>query len=543
MKRIFVAILCLLLLRFAVVVAEPLEMSCEVTVRLIDAETGKTIPGLIRIIDREGTSVSPQLAAGTQDIAKALLPRGLGLKDQPDIDRWSVITGQVRLRLPRETLVLEAFSGLETELARTSLNLSEHETFDITLPLTRFYDAAGQGMRAANTHLHLMKLSREQADRYLLEVPQADRLDALFVSYLERAEVDRDYISNRYTREDLEQLTKVSGTIFGNGEEHRHNFTAQGQGYGHVMLLDIPQLIHPVSIGPGITKTGTDGLPLQRGIDQAHRDKATVIWCHNNLGLERIANQVTGRLDAQNIFDGGAHGSFKDSFYRCLNAGLKVPFSTGTDWFMYDFSRTYAKVDGPLTTESWLKALSRGHSYITNGPFLELRVAGKEPGDPVKLNQSGPVTVEARGIGRVNFQRIEIVQNGQVIHSRICQPESGHFRADLRFDLPLTDPCWIALRIPPPPVKDDPDLKAAVPFNEYGQPLFAHTSAVDIAIGGRTHFDRDTANGLLSEMRRGLRAIHEQGQFADDSEKARVTDVYDEAIVEFERRLVTAGQK
>ena len=174
---------------------------------------------------------------------------------------------------------------------------------------------------------------------------------------------------------------------------------------------------------------------------------------------------------------------------------------------------------------------------------MEFQVAGREPGERVKLDQSGSVTVTAHGVGRVDFQRIELVQNGRVIRSQSSRPEAGHFVADLRFDLPLTAPCWLALRIPPPPVKDDPELRDPVPLNEYGQPLFAHTSAVDVEVGGRTHFDRTVASELLAEMRDGLRTIGEQAQFADDTEKARVIDVYHDAIAEFERRLAAVSRK
>jgi hypothetical protein len=539
-KRLLVIFISCLLLGL-VVVAGHNEGFCRVTVRLTDAETGKAVPGLIRIIDGEGKSIDPRMITDAQGMPKELLSRGLGIKEESSINHWWVINGPASFLLPREELTVEAFSGLETELARTTLDLTDHKSAEASIQLTRFYNAAKQGMYSANTHLHLMKLSRDQADRYLTEVPKADRLDMLFVSYLERADADRDYISNQYTRADLEKIGKASGTVFGNGEEHRHNFAAQGQGYGHVMLLDIPRLIRPVSIGPGIMKTGTDGLPLQRGIDQARRDEGTAIWCHNTLGLERVANQVLGRLDAQNIFDGGPHGSFKDSFYRSLNTGLKTPFSTGTDWFMYDFSRTYAKVTGPLTARSWLRSLSAGRSYITNGPLLEFKVAGKEPGDSINLDQPGSITIEARGIGRVDFQRIEIIQNGQIIRSQACHAESGHYLSETKFELSLTVPCWLALRIPPPPVKDDPELKDSVPSNEYGQPLFAHTSAIAVEIGGRFHFARDVANELLTEMRTNLRTIETQGQFADDTEKSRVTDVYHEAITEFEHRIAKAN--
>ena len=119
---------------------------------------------------------------------------------------------------------------------------------------------------------------------------------------------------------------------------------------------------------------GTDGIPLQHGIKEAHRDGASVLWCHNAFGLEDLPNWMAGLLDAQNIFDGGNHGSYRDTFYRYLNLGMKVPFSTGTDWFIFDFSRVYVAVEGELTSKKWLDQLAAGKTMITNGPFLELEV-------------------------------------------------------------------------------------------------------------------------------------------------------------------------
>ena len=69
---------------------------------------------------------------------------------------------------------------------------------------------------------------------------------------------------------------------------------------------------------------------------------------------------VTGRLHAQNIYDSGITGSYADSFYRYLNVGIKMPFSTGTDWFIFDYGRVYAAIDGDRTTESWCRPCGAG---------------------------------------------------------------------------------------------------------------------------------------------------------------------------------------
>jgi len=506
---------------------------CEVSLALVDSATGRELPGLVRIRRVDGGLVKPA----------ELLPRGLGLAEPRlasyggSIHDWCVLPARTTVRLPREKIVIEAFSGLETEQATLRLDLAANDSADATIPLVRFESMASRGMRSANTHLHLMKISRDEADRYLLEVPRADGLDMLFVSYLERAGANQDYISNEYTAADLAALERRSGVIFGNGEEHRHNFTGFGEGYGHVMLLNIRDLIQPVSIGPGIAKEGTDGLPLQRGIDAARNDGATIVWCHNEWGREALPNFLTGRVHAQNIFDGSINSSYKDSFYRYLNAGLRVPFSTGTDWFQYDFSRVYVNVAGDPTVETWLKSLAEGKSFITNGPFLEFRVSGKTAGETVSLAERGAVEIEARARGRVDFEQIEVVQNGEVIYSAPSRRVGGHYEAGISVRREIDAPCWLALRTPPPPVERDPELRAPAGKNEFDRWVYAHTSAVHVNVAGQSRFDRQVAQQLLQEMQADRDEIGRIGLFADDQERARVLDVYTDGIRALEQRL------
>ena len=111
-----------------------------------------------------------------------------------------------------------------------------------------------------------------------------------------------------------------------------------------------------------------------------------------------------GRTDAReavDFFDGGSRGSYDDTFYRYLNLGMRVPFSTGTDWFMYDFSRVYVDLQGESTVEAWLRSLAAGRNYITNGPLLEFRVAGRALGETVEMSQPGHVSIDAHVRGRL----------------------------------------------------------------------------------------------------------------------------------------------
>jgi hypothetical protein len=281
---------------------------------------------------------------------------------------------------------------------------------------------------------------------------------------------------------------------------------------------------------------------LQRGIERAHDIGATVIWCHNAWGLEDIPSWLTGRLEANNIFDGGTHGSYHSSFYRYLDVGIKTPFSTGTDWFIYDFSRVYVPAKERPTSEEWLQQLAAGRSYITNGPLLEFSVAGQGIGEDVALSAPGPVRVTGRAVGRVDFQQLEVVQGGQVVATVQSRPEGGHFVADLSADLKISESCWLALRTPPPSIPNDPEHATKTSLNEYGRELFAHTSATFVDVAGRRTFAVVAARELLAEMERNREFINGQGIFANEAERQLVLSVYDEGINLMQQRIDKAAE-
>lgn len=469
---------------------------------------------------------------------------------------WYAVASPVRIDVPRSPLTLEAVHGLETEIARRRVDLTGKSAARVTLPLVRFYDTAAKGLRSGNTHLHLMKLSYTEAERYLRVVPQADNLDLVYLSYLRRIPDERTYISNRIVLESLQEtngtssadlagasghapghaaklprtrlLDRISrdGALMATGEEHRHNFHRGGEGYGHVMLLDLKRLIRPVSIGPGIMRSGTDGIAIQRGIRRAREDGASVIWCHNAYGLEDLPNWLAGTIDAQNIFDGGSQGRYEDSFYRYLNLGMRVPFSTGTDWFIYDFSRVYVGVEGRLTSQKWLKALRAGRSFITNGPLLEFQVNDARAGDTIALDAPTELAVRGRATGRSNFSGIELIHNGAVVAHASAQAAGQHFVAELRASIRVDQPGWLALRVP-----EDAGT------NILEKPIFGHTSPIYVHYDGQSVFRPDIARELITEIEHATVIIQAKGTFASPSDRQRILDVYRTAIEQLRGRL------
>ncbi len=512
--------------------ADSTRPTCALTIELVDSQSGEFLPGVVQVRDGAGQLVE----------LPTLVKRGQGIEGEGPIHDWSVLARPATVEVPAEALEIRAFSGLETEQASQRLDLSGTRRSSLRVPLRRFARARQRGYLAGNTHLHLKRLSKAEADRYLTEVPLADGLDVVFLSYLERAVEDLEYTSNKYTLHDLARLSH-GHLHFGHGEEHRHNFDTHGEGYGHILLLDIPYLVHPVSIGPGITRAGPDFPPMRQGIDAARGAGGKVIWAHNLYGFEDIPNWVTGRVDANNIFDGSKRGSYKDTYYRYLNIGLRVPFSTGTDWFIYDFSRAYVISDKPTTPKEWLDRLAAGKSYISNGPLLEFTVEGRQLGDVIELKEPKTLTVRGRAVGRADFKRIELMQNGAVVAKSEARRRDGHFEAALDATLAIDRPSWMALRTVPPPVADEPELREPVGTNEFGGELFAHTSPIYVRLAGREVFDAEVARGLRDEMKAAIEKIKSQAVFDNDEQRHRVLHIYEDAIESLDQRLANTAKR
>jgi len=530
------------------------ESACRLTIELRIDSQPNPMAGLIRITD---------LATGKPLSFSTLISRA---------NHWYVISGRTPLLLPKTKIQIEAFHGLTTQVSTQVEDLTNKSDSSLVIALKTFYDPAKRNLVAGNTHLHLMKLTRAEATHYLETVPRADGLDLVFLSYLIRPSEDQNYISNTFSKTDLGALSR-DGLLFGNGEEHRHNFDikgeghghAYGEGYGHVMFLDLLRKIEPASLGSGIMGAGSDGTPLQKGVREARGDGATIIWCHNKFGHEDIPNWVEGLVDAQNIFDGSAIGSYYDTFYRYLNLGMRVPFSTGTDWFITDFSRVYVPINGEITVKRWLAALAEGKSSITNGVFLEFDVervsqpksgstksneTGRtfQPGSTIYARSGEELVITARAVGRNDFKRLELVQNARVINSVTDTGKQGYFEATMKVHLKTTEPGWIAVRIPtdiPSPENSAGTSRVANKVggvDEFGMPLFAHTSPIYIEVDGHRIFQTKVANGLIAEMEDSMKTIVKQGAFANNDERESVLTVYRTGISRV-RNMIDASRK
>lgn len=518
--------------------------TCRLRVRLEDSRSHDPIGGLVRVTPRDGGA--PLVLAG-------LFERPAG---------WFSMPATAELKVPPGRYTIEAIHGIDTEVAREAVECRPDTGTDVVLPLVQFYDAAAEHLRSGNTHLHLLLHSgkkmgvdlhdRADADAYLKTIGASDGLDLVYVSYLTAP--GAEIASNEYTDDDFAHLS-AGVTRFVNGVELRHGgkriadpaAAARAQSretklypldssrssmtYGHVLLLDLVKRSMQASIGPGLSSdlAATDGVPLRAGIRDGRHQGAGIVWCHGTMGLEAVPDWVAGVVDAQNIYDGGNEGTFDTVYYPYLNAGLKVPFSTGTDWGITDFNRVYEKSGQAFSSKAFLHDLTEGRTYITNEPFLEFQAGGQSAGATIALAAAGHVKVRGRATGRSDFVRLQLVQDGRVVREAPSRQVGGHFEADLEVDVPVAQSGWVALRIDPAQPYEIRSRYSGRGVNILGKAIFAHTSPVYVSVAGRPVCDRAAVAVLRGRVDAALRTIDEYGTFATEAERAGIRKIYLEA--------------
>lgn len=525
--------------------AEEKKNTALLDLRLEDARTRGAVAGLVRVTPLEGPAEPVRLA---------------GLFERPA--GWFSMPGEARVAVPPGRYRVEATRGLATTVVRSTVDCAVNPVVKLTLAPVRFYETERPGLRSVNTHMHLLldarlKMgvdlrNRREVDDYLRVVGESDGVDLVYVSYL--TQPDAEIVSNEYTDADLRELSH-GPVLFANGVEHRHGgrrllddpattppgpdgktvFTAEnsspGMTYGHVMLLDLAKRTMLASLGPGLADDpdSTDGVPLRRGMIEAREQGGGVIWCHGSQGLERIPDWFAGVLHAQNIYDGGNQGTFDTVYYPLLNAGLKVPFSTGTDWGYWDFSRVMVSSPEPFTSRVFLRELAAGRTYITNGSFLEFSVNGTESGGTVGLAGPGVLRIRGRAAGRSDFIRLQVVCNGRVVHEVASRPVAGHYEAEIDCPFNATESGWLALRVPPEMPYEIRSRYEGRGVNLLGKAIFAHTSPVYLTVAGRPRHDREAIEQLLARVKMDRARIEAVGVFGDAAGRDALRGIYLEA--------------
>lgn len=458
--------------------------------KLLDGATGEPIAAKLRVV-RISTS-----AYGNDE---AFFPaRSIKTKPTP---YYFYARGEYEIAVPPGRYRIEVVRGIAHEVAMDNAEVGSGNTRVVDFRVPVLKDLQAGRWYSGNTHTHYHLEIEEHPDDRLRMVPPAEALDVSVISYLLRN--DSPYITNRYPVGRLPQFSRY-GTLMDMGEEARNNRTFGEFGYGHCLFLNIPRAVEPVSTGLlSKTKNAPDYPTLSMLCEEAQRIGGTTIWCHNGGGMEMPVAAVLGNLNAFHLGDG--LDADPSRYYGLLNCGLELPLSCGTDWWIYDHNRVYVNVRGEFTYDSWVEGLRAGRTFITNGPLVSLKVNEAEPGGRLRLERPGKVRVVADVLSRLPFERIEIVQDGEVVAEQSAVRGRS---ARLERELDVVQGGWLAARV------------VSKAKSHGGATVFAHTSPIYVRVADTPHRLARAAGRFIDDIEESIRYIRANYRFSSDADRA-----------------------
>lgn len=482
-----------------------------VHLRINDAATGKPTPVRLRVTGPDGTYYAPfgrstEFACGrNEDVTGGHLRLGR--------EAFCHIDGSCEILLPAGVpLRVQAFKGPEYDLLDHTVTLGPGQ-MSLRLAVKRWSDFRSEGWYPGDTRVHFLPPHAAALE--------AAAEDVAVVNLLASVEYVPSQDGTLYPS--AANLTAFSGqapALEAGDVTVAVNTLNRHPALGSVALLHAHRPVFPLAFGGD----EPDDWSVCDWCDQGHRKNGLNVWTnpfdpdHGLTGGEALVALILGKIEAIE-FDGRPRRTpLLPWWYRVLNAGFPVPLvgASGKDSNTVPLGtpRTYAKLNPlePPTYTNWVNAVRNARCFATTGPLLVLDADGHDPGGTVEA--VGTVRVRAFAASAVEFDKLEVVANGQVTGAAAPTHDGQHWSATLKLDHAPVESGWLAARC-----------------TSVRGPAFAHTAPVLVKVGGAPLPRRPDAVAALRKLVEETREWAERvGRYADEKWRRHLLDLYGDAL-------------
>lgn len=468
----------------------------------------------VRVLDEEG-SVTPARIYLTGSDGRAYRPAGTQARvsnadyGQPfGGDYYFYSGGEFQVDLPPGEATLEVVKGFEYQPVSREVSIAAGGSGTAEVRLQKPFDLRRQGWFSGDTHIH----PNVYDDRLIspAEVRLISRAEDLNLPQLLVCNDVSSHINDRQYFQGRPHPLSEGNTILYWNQEMR-----AGDVNNHVGYLGLKRLVQPAYVGWPGTPLPFDYPPNYHMGLAAKSQGAVVTYVHPGLPSQYPIDIALGAADTIDVLCQRNEDVNTEHWYQLLNCGFQCPISAGTDAFLnvpYHLipgaGRLYARVDSPLTYDSWLKAYREGRSFATNGPLLKFRVNGKEAGEEIHWKTGSlPLKIEAEAVSHVPMTRMDLIVNGKVAASQ--EAGEGGKLVRLMRELEISDSSWVAVRVHGKSHKLIPNDVA----------LYAHSSPVYCYRGNRRIAVRESAAFLIRQIDQLIHRLETRGVFREAADK------------------------
>jgi hypothetical protein len=449
-----------------------------------------------------------------------------------DADRRPMFHGDdIELDVPAVPLTVSCGRGMEFETVSTTVTPGAGATVPVRLHLPRLHDPAADGWYGGDLHVHMNysgDLVVRPQDAGVMQLGEGLHLMHLVAGNIGRTRV--------YDREAFEAT--VAEDLPWSSDEHVARFGVEFRNdlLGHVHGLGLTGVPSRYSTGHAASEHPDDWPANAHACAELRELGATVGYTHpvfsplsdgtpaDAFGFPRsvearelVADAALGLVDSVDLLGPNDAEGTTVVYHHLLSCGLRLAATAGTDvWLSFSsgplisnppgWARVYADLRGaPLSVAAFQEAIRAGRTLATSGPWVELVVDGRGPGDVVETEVGTvlPVRIACTGLGVDSLQLVG--------PDGVLADSDG---SAVTTTVAVTSSTWLCAVARGP-------AHPSVP----GAPVFAHTSPVHVEVLGQPVRRAASARWLLDWLDRFEALVREHGRFTEDTQRDDVLDV------------------
>lgn len=460
-------------------------------------------------------------------------------------DRSFTCNGYFTITVPAGKAMIHIEKGKEYRPVDKEVTIESNQTTYVKVNLERWINMSREGWYSADMHCHF-GLDDPSVLKQLALADDINLEPILTLWNHQRTETSDDAWPNWST-----------GPSFHAGRRHIVTYRNQeierigGDVFESTGALLMFGLNRPVKMPPGNSRYPCD-VVLARMAKEASPDciidTDKPIWgenvvgvalglfdsvqvCHNHYHREATLHMGWGMAKPITIIEDEPKEWGEDelfhrtnqTYYRFLNCGFKLAVTGGSAMGVMPvplgYSRTYARLDGPLTEANYLKAIRAGRTFATSGPILILTANDLDCGERIRYrtSRSKPIQikVELRSIQPVDS--LELIADANVIKTIDLKNRevSPVLEESIILSYQPKRSGWIVARA----IFKSPD----------GRLRQAHTSPVYITVDGKPTVSKADADVMIHWIDRLFEVSEQPGRYSNETERAEVQAIYNEA--------------
>jgi hypothetical protein len=440
---------------FALVQLAQQSSESTLSIRILDAATGRPAAARIKLEDAKGNRPS---ASGAVAISENAIPipkkavgvmwgqndRAQGYALQPDGSFY--VDGGFEVRVPAGSYRLTISKGFEYTGQTLALDLKPGSSNEREVRIARWIDMPAQGWYSSDDHIHLRRSPAD--DPNIMTWVAAE--DIHVGNILEMGDFWATYFAQYAFGE--KGRYQSDGRILVSGQEEPRT----------------PEIGHTISLGAReLARTQRNYYSYDKLFDRVHELGGISGIAHQAFsfhGYRGLAlNTLTGKTDFLELaqFCVPERPLPVKYYYHFLDLGYRLTALAGSDfpWCGRGLSGnedaiprignarfyTYTGQQRALTYDAWFAAMKAGRTFVTTGPMLTLRVNDSSlPGDSINVAPGTKLRVTAEASG-TNLKSIQIISHSQTLkQSESRSPGTGKLSAEI--EITASHGMWIAAK-------------------------------------------------------------------------------------------------